>query len=133
MRSAIKVSFDRQLRPYSDEEGLVPGRVEDVGLTRRATLVSPNRRTIYVLIEEDEVDRETLAELEARLTDGFEPYHGPWVMDAPPSMNILKYEGPTGDPIHGVRLVHHTHLTGTSGLFHSAALAKRAEEEGVEA
>lgn len=131
MTHAIKVSFDRRIPPYSDEEGLVPGRVEDVGLTRRATLVSPDRRTIYVLVEESEVSRETLTALEERLTDGFEPYKGPIYWDAPPGFPFIW--GPTGQSIPGVVLVHHVELEGTAQLYHSAALAERAEEEAGEA
>lgn len=44
---AIAVTFDEQLQPYSDAEGLVPSRVENAGVTRKSTLVNEERSTVY--------------------------------------------------------------------------------------
>lgn len=66
----IKVTFDHELEAHSDEEGIVPGRVEDSGLTRLTTSATEDCRSIVVGITDSEICREDIDQVEQMLTVG---------------------------------------------------------------
>lgn len=123
---AIVVRFDHQLPPYSDEEGLVPGRVEDAGFDRRATLVTPDRREVVVTVGDESLEERRFDKLLSLLADGWDPspiIHKD-IAYAPPE--IWAMAGPEGEPVEGIERVEWRDVD-TDNLVHSAAIAAREE------
>ena len=128
MSHAIVVRFTRPVEPYSDEEGLVPGRVADAGYDRRATLVSRDRREVVVTVDNQHEAEGNMDKLLRLLADGWEP--SSWIHKdiAYASAAVWSMAGPKGQPVEDIERVEFREVD-TDELRHSAAIAAREEGE----
>jgi len=121
---AVEVTFNTPIEPHSDEEGLVPSRVEDAGLDRQATLITEDRETLYITVRDDGVSVEQFNKLKELLLDGWEPtsyIHG----DIAHLDGALANAGPTGEPVNGIVDISLTFLNDTGRLYTSASTAAK--------
>lgn len=132
MTLAIAVEFEHEIEPYSDEEGLVPGRVEDAGLDRRGTVVGEDLHTIYTTVRDAEVSPETMKKFVDLMHNGWECEP---VQTIHKDINYLtgealsawlKSAGPVGEPVDGVRSISVVDFGNIEQeTYYSAAIAHR--------
>lgn len=123
---AIVVRFKEPVEPYSDEEGLVPGRVADAGYDRKATLVTPDRREVVVTVGNESLEEGRFDKLLSLLADGWDPSPIIHKDIAYASPEIWAMAGPSGQPVEGIERVEWRDVD-TEDLVHSAAIAAREE------